>query len=105
MSKSIKNRMAVAGFILASLFTTIFLFSSAERQDMTWTNEQLAALKQQHGSEYLDKEDESVKEILTAGRENHANVYEDSAKWSLAFIALYLLVLIAYLVRLNRRGS
>ena len=97
--------MAVAGFILASLFTTTFLFSSAERQDMTWTNEQLAALKKQRGSEYLDPKDASVKDNLTAGREKYANVYEDSAKWSLAFIALYLLALIAYLLRLNRRDS
>jgi len=97
--------MAVAGFILASLFTAIILFSSAERQDITWTNEQLAALKQQRGSEYLDPKDESVKEILAAGREIHANAYDDSAKWSLALIALYLLALVAYLVRLNRRGT
>ena len=97
--------MAVAGFILASLFTTTFLFSSAERQNMTWTNEQLTASKKQRGSEYLDPKDESVKENLTAGREHYANVYEDSAKWSLAFIALYLLALIAYLLRLNRRDS
>lgn len=105
MSKSIKNRIAVAGFILASLFTAVFLFSSAERQDMNWTNEQLAALKQQRGSEYLDPKDEGVKKLLAAGREKHASAYEDSAKWSLVFIALYLLALVAYLVRLNRRGS
>ena len=97
--------MAVAGFILASLFTAIYFFSSAERQNINWTNEQLAALKKQRGSEYLDQKDESVKEIRETGHEKHASAYADSAKWSLAFITLYLLALVVYLVRLNRRGS
>ena len=105
MSKSIKNRLAVAGFIFASLFTAIYLFSSAERQELALTNEQLAALKQQRGSEYLDPKDESVKEILAAGREHHAAAFEKSAMWTLTFIALYLLALVAYLLRLNRQGS
>ena len=105
MSKSVKNRLAVAGFIFASLFTAIYLFSSAERQELAWTNEQLADLKKQRGSEYLDPKDEAVKEILAAVREKNTNAFENSAMLSLAFIALYLLALVVYLLRLNRQGS
>ena len=104
MSSAMKMTIGVICFFILTVVTIVIPFQQVEKNELSWTNNELSELKQSRGVNHLELDDLEVKKILDDGEKYGVSELKSAMKISVSLIAIYTIILGAFIYRMRVKG-